>query len=379
MTPTKSESLAQTSFLTGRRLFWCLASILTLGAIATDGILNHWQHPLISFTVPFLSTTILTALIGQWVVPILRRLKAGQVIREDGPQSHLKKSGTPTMGGIFFIPTGLLVALAWTGVVLGEWPVRVLAIAALTKVYGGIGWWDDWQVLVRKSNQGMSARLRLLLEGGAALCFAFWLVTLDPTITTIQFSWGWVLPLGILFIPLAIFVPMAEGNAVNLTDGLDGLAAGTVALALMGLGILVAREFPDLMILTACMAGACLGFLWHNHNPARVFMGDTGSLALGALLAGLGLVSNHLWELLIISGLFLAESLSVIAQVGYYKATKGPDGIGKRLFKMAPLHHHFELSGWSELRVVATFYLVVLSLGILALGQAAIPNLSIGL
>ncbi|MDG2990081.1 phospho-N-acetylmuramoyl-pentapeptide-transferase [Candidatus Synechococcus calcipolaris G9] len=374
MTPTKSESLATPSFLTGRRLFICLTLILLGMAIASDVVFKHWQQPAISFTLPLVGTATLTALMGQWVVPLLRRLKTGQVIREDGPQSHLKKSGTPTMGGIFLIPTGLLVALAWTGLGLEQWPLRVLAIALLTTVYGGIGWWDDWQVLVRKSNKGMSARLRLLLEGGAALCFAAWLLRMDPTVTTIQFSWGWALPLGLLFIPLAIFVPMAEGNAVNLTDGLDGLAAGTVAIALLSLGILVAADFPDLMILTAAMAGACLGFLWHNHHPARVFMGDTGSLALGAVLAGIGLVSHHLWELLIISGLFLAESLSVIAQVGYYKATKGPDGIGKRLFKMAPLHHHFELSGWSELRVVATFYLVVLVLGFGAWLQGILPQ-----
>lgn len=373
MTPTKSESLATPSFLTGRWLFICLTLTLLAMAIASDVVFQHWQQPALSFTLPLVITAILTALIGQGVVPLLRRLKAGQVIREDGPQSHLKKSGTPTMGGIFLIPTGLVVAMAWAGLALGQWPMQVLAIALLTAVYGGIGWWDDWQVLVRKSNQGMSARLRLLLEGGAALCFAAWLLRVYPSVTTIEFSWGWALPLGLFFIPLAIFVPMAEGNAVNLTDGLDGLAAGTVAIALLSLGILVAADFPELMILTAAMAGACLGFLWHNHHPARVFMGDTGSLALGAVLAGIGLVSHHLWELLIVSGLFLAESLSVIAQVGYYKATKGPDGIGKRLFKMAPLHHHFELSGWSELRVVATFYLVVLVLGMVAWLQGIIP------
>ncbi len=350
---------APTVFWTGKRLFISLLGVMFVWTVLGDVLRDAWVNWQLSLTLPFGLGVLVSAVAGTFVVPILRRLKTGQIIREDGPQSHLKKSGTPTMGGIFFIPSGLIVGLVWATITQGQIPIPALAITGLTLAYGAIGWWDDWQVLVRKSNQGMSAKLRLLLEALAAALFCLWLATTSETVTMIDFSWGWLLSLGLLFWPLAVFVCMAEGNALNLTDGLDGLAGGTAAIALMGLAIFAGTQHPDVLILGASLSGACLGFLYHNHNPAQVFMGDTGSLALGAALAGLGLVSQNLWELFIFSGLFFAESLSVIAQVGYYKATKGPDGIGKRLLKMAPLHHHFELSGWTELEVVSRFYLIV--------------------
>jgi len=175
------------------------------------------------------------------------------------------------------------------------------------------------------------------------------------------------LPLGALFWPLAGFVLVAESNATNLTDGLDGLLGGTAAIAFLGLGALVAPTHPELMVLCGAMSGACLGFLVHNRNPAKVFMGDTGSLALGGGLAAVGILSGSLFGLLIVTLLFFAETLSVIIQVAYYKATKGPDGKGKRFFRMAPLHHHFELSGWAELQVVGVFYAVTAGLVAIAL------------
>jgi phospho-N-acetylmuramoyl-pentapeptide-transferase len=316
------------------------------------------------------ASAFISAGLGFVVVPLLRALKTGQVVREDGPQSHGKKSGTPTMGGIFFIPAALIVANVWSAMLQVDRPSEVVAASALTLFYGFIGWLDDWQVLRKKSNKGISAKLRLGLEIGSAALFCFWLGASHPEITSLQFPWGLILPLGLLFWPLAVFVPTAESNAINLTDGLDGLAAGTSAIALLGLAALVAPVSPGLMIFAACLSGACLGFLVHNHNPAQVFMGDTGSLALGGGLAAIGLISNSLWGLLILSGVFLAESISVIAQVGYYKATKGPDGKGKRLLKMAPLHHHFELSGWSEIKVVATFYAVTALLCLVCLSLA---------
>jgi len=362
MPPTKTAVAPQ--FLTGRWLFGLLSAGLLMAAVAYDVGGDRWDAPLQTLTLPLLVSFTLTVLIGVGVVPLLRQLKTGQVIREDGPQSHLKKSGTPTMGGIFFVPTGLLLAVLWASLAVGQLSGSVVAIALLAVWYAAIGWWDDWQVLRRKSNRGMSARLRLLLEAVGAALFCAWLVGTQPAATTITAPWGWVWPLGVGFIPLAVFVPMAQGNALNLTDGLDGLAGGTAAIALLALGTIMGTH-PDLQILAATMSGACLGFVWHNHHPARVFMGDTGSLALGAVLAGLGLASQQLWELFIVSGLFFVESLSVIAQVLYYKATKGSDGVGKRLLRMAPLHHHFELGGWSELQVVSTFYAVVAVLGLL--------------
>jgi phospho-N-acetylmuramoyl-pentapeptide-transferase len=173
--------------------------------------------------------------------------------------------------------------------------------------------------------------------------------------------------LGFFFWILAGFVLVAESNATNLTDGVDGLAGGTGAIAFLGLGLIIAPSHPDLAIFCTCFAGACLGFIFHNRNPAKVFMGDTGSLALGGALAAVGLITGHLWGLFLISGLFFLESLSVIAQVIYYKATKGPDGKGKRLLKMAPFHHHLELSGWTETKIVGAFYLVNALLVVLAI------------
>ncbi|MCY7277003.1 MAG: phospho-N-acetylmuramoyl-pentapeptide-transferase, partial [Phormidesmis sp. CAN_BIN44] len=187
------------------------------------------------------------------------------------------------------------------------------------------------------------------------------------SITTLALPLGLTLPLGVLFWVLAAFTLVAESNATNLTDGMDGLAGGTVAIAFLGLGALIGTSSPDLMIFCASMSGGCLGFLVHNRNPARVFMGDTGSLALGGGLAAVALITNSLFALLILSGLFFLETLSVIAQVGYYKATKDSNGIGKRLFKMSPFHNHLELTGWTETQVVGWFYAIAAVLVVLGL------------
>ena len=190
--------------------------------------------------------------------------------------------------------------------------------------------------------------------------------TLPSNITTIALPFGLAIPLGLIFWPFADFVLVAESNATNLTDGVDGLMGGLGAISLLGLGAIVAPTSPDLMMFCACMSGSCLGFVAHNRNPARVFMGDTGSLALGGALGAVAIQTNNIWSLLIIGGIFFIETLSVMAQVGYYKATKGPDGIGKRLLKMAPLHHHLELSGWTERQIVAIFYVINAFLVLLA-------------
>jgi phospho-N-acetylmuramoyl-pentapeptide-transferase len=371
--PANSSPAALAAYrpaINGKGLFFLLLIGLSIAAIGLDYAAGRLASPWVALTLPMWGSVFISAGLGFVVVPLLRALKTGQVVREDGPQSHGKKSGTPTMGGIFFIPAALIVANVWSAMLQVDRPGEVVAASALTLFYGFIGWLDDWQVLRKKSNKGISAKLRLGLEIGSAALFCFWLGSSHPEITSLQFPWGLILPLGLLFWPLAVFVPTAESNAINLTDGLDGLAAGTSAIALLGLAALVAPVSPGLMIFAACLSGACLGFLVHNHNPAQVFMGDTGSLALGGGLAAIGLISNSLWGLLILSGVFLAESISVIVQVGYYKATKGPDGKGKRLLKMAPLHHHFELSGWSEIKVVATFYAVKALLCLVCLSLA---------
>jgi phospho-N-acetylmuramoyl-pentapeptide-transferase len=338
----------------GYQLFLTLGTGLAIVALVLDWFAGRSLTEGLGLTLPLVVSALLTAGIGYWAVPLLRALKAGQVIRQDGPQAHLKKAGTPTMGGIFFVPVAVLLALLWTG-----FNSNVLAVSALTLGYGAIGLLDDWQILLKKSNKGISPRMKLALQISLASLFCLWMAWSQPwDITTILLPFGLALPLGVLFWVLAGFVLVAESNATNLTDGLDGLAGGTGAIALLGLGALIAPSSPELMIFCACLSGGCLGFLVHNHNPARVFMGDTGSLALGGALAAVGLMSHSLFGLLIIGGIFLVESLSVIAQVGYYKATKDHNGNGKRLLRMAPLHHHFELTGWSETKVVSRFYLI---------------------
>ena len=348
---------------TGKILLISLIGILSIAAIAisTSGILGN-QFALL---LPFWGCLVVSSGLGIIIIPLLNQLKTGQIIREDGPQAHLKKAGTPTMGGIFFVPVAVVVSLlwsAWSGSNIAITP-QLLAVCLVTLGYGLIGWIDDWQVLRRKSNKGISPRMKLGLQVGFGVLFSAWLFWQEAeTVTTIVLPGGINWSVGWLFFPLALFVLTAESNATNLTDGVDGLAAGTAAIAFFGLTLILGTEYQDLAIFSACMSGSCLGFLVHNRNPAKVFMGDTGSLALGGALAAVGLSSSNLWALFVVSGIFFIESVSVIAQVGYYKATKGEDGKGKRLFKMAPIHHHFELSGWSETQVVGTFYLANLLL-----------------
>lgn len=347
-------SSSRSTKLSGTLLFILLVTGLGAAALFLDWAAGRSPFDLFSLTLPIWVSAVASAALGIWVVPMLRALKAGQIIREDGPQAHLKKAGTPTMGGIFFIPVALVIALCWSG-----FSAPVMAVSALTLSYAAIGWLDDWQIIRRRSNKGISPRTKLNLQIGVAVAFCLWLKFTQPeSITNVALPLGLSLPLGFLFWLLAGFVLVAESNATNLTDGLDGLAGGTAAIAFLGLGGLIAPNHPELMLLCACLSGSCLGFLVHNRNPARVFMGDTGSLAIGGALAAIALLSNSLFALLILGGLFLVETLSVIAQVSYYKATKGPDGIGKRLFKMSPFHNHLVLDGWSEPRIVALFYLV---------------------
>lgn len=344
--------------INGTFLLWILGAGVSGSAILLDIALGNPFTLGQSISVPLLTAALGSGLLGFWAVPLLRSLKTGQFIRQEGPQAHFKKAGTPTMGGTFFVPVAVLVALLGTG-----FSPDVLAVSALTLGYGAIGWLDDWQVLHRRSNQGISPRTKLVLQIVLALLFCAWVMAHQPmNVTTVMLPLGLSLPLGVLFWPLAGFVLVAESNATNLTDGLDGLMGGTGAIAFLGLAAITAAENPDLMIFSAAMGGACLGFLLHNHNPARVFMGDTGSLALGAALGAVGILSGNLFALLVLTLLFCFETLSVIIQVLYYKATKGPDGKGKRFFKMAPLHHHFELSGWSEIQVVLAAYAAVAGL-----------------
>ncbi len=336
----------------GVQLLWSLG----LAAAAVVRFLDwRFQHGVLnSLLLPFGLTTLMVAGLGFWAVPQLSKLKMGQFIREDGPQAHLKKAGTPTMGGVFVVPIGLIVATLWSG-----FNADVMAVSLMTASYLAIGGVDDWKSLSNRKNEGLTPKGKLALQVGAAVAFCLWTAFAHgSTLTTIRLPLGISLPLGFLFWGLAVFVLLAESNATNLTDGVDGLAGGTGTIALLGMAAVTLNTHPQLALFCICLSGSYLGFLVHNRNKARVFMGDTGSLALGGALGAVGILSGNLWALFILSGIFFVESLSVISQVGYYKATKGPDGKGKRLFKMAPFHHHLELSGWAETQVVGVFYVV---------------------
>lgn len=339
----------------GTTLLILLTVLLVLLTLGFEGLISQNSGQISGFLLfPLLVSAVISGGLGYVVVPILQRLKTGQIVQEDGPQTHLKKAGTPTMGGIFFVPVAVIVALFWS-----QLAMDTLAVSLVTLAYTAIGWYDDWQVLRLKSNKGISPRMKLFLQIGVAVIFCCWIwLTQSPDLTNIPLWGNITLPLGLLFFPIAGFVLAAESNSTNLTDGVDGLAGGTCAIALIGLAAIVAPNHPNLAIFCACLSGACLGFVLHNRNPATVFMGDTGSLALGGALAAVGILSGNLWGLFIVSGIFFVESISVIVQVSYYKATKDAEGKGKRLLKMAPIHHHLELSGWAETQIVGCFYCI---------------------
>jgi phospho-N-acetylmuramoyl-pentapeptide-transferase len=344
----------------GRVPALALALVLVAGCLLSDGLVANSM-----LTLPLLVGTAASAAVCAWGVPRLRRLRLGQVIREEGPQAHHSKAGTPTMGGLLVVPVGVLV-----GGLSSPGDPRLLAVAAVTLAFMAIGAVDDWRSLTRRTNTGLSPRGKLLLQALAACLFLAWAAVgawpAGGAPGDVGLPFGWVLPLGLLVWPFGLFVFLAESNATNLTDGLDGLAAGCGATVFTGMALqLMLRGHggdPALAAFCAAMAGCWLGFLTQNHHPAKVFMGDTGSLAMGAALTAVAVLSNSFWPLLLMGGVFAAESLSVVLQVWVFKATKGPDGQGRRLFRMAPLHHHFELGGGGEQGVVTGFWLASLLL-----------------
>lgn len=333
-----------------------LAIGLTIVLVASLLVIDRWQGRILvtSFVLPLLASALVVTGIGYPAIAKLKSLKMGQFIREDGPQAHLKKAGTPTMGGIFIVPVGLVLGLVWS-----RFHPDAIACALMSLGYLGIGGYDDWKSLSNRKNEGLTPKGKLGLQVLFAAAFCVWAwFSKGSALTTVSLPFGINIPLGFLFWGLAVFVLLAESNATNLTDGVDGLAGGTGAVALAGMGAIVAPKNPEIAVFAISLAGAYLGFLSHNRNKAAVFMGDTGSLALGGALAAIGILTNNLWSLFIISGIFFVESLSVISQVLYYKATKDENGKGKRLFRMAPYHHHLELGGWTETQVVGTFYAI---------------------
>jgi phospho-N-acetylmuramoyl-pentapeptide-transferase len=297
-----------------------------------------------------LASLVLAWGLGAAVIPLLRRLKVGQQIREVGPARHLAKQGTPTMGGMIFVVPAL--AVVW----LVDWrSPLVWGLTVLVLGHALVGFADDFQKVVRHRSLGLRAREKLLYQILLGLFFSWFAARYLGAEAFWVLPWhGRVVP-GLWYYPLAVLAVVGSGNAVNITDGLDGLAGGAMALALIFFvlwGLFQRDAPPGLATVAMAFLGAVVAFLRYNLHPAKVMMGDTGSLALGALLAGLALASRTVLVLPVLAGLFVIEALSVIVQVASFKLT------GRRVLRMSPLHHHFELSGWSEERVVVTFWLV---------------------
>ncbi|MGE6487896.1 phospho-N-acetylmuramoyl-pentapeptide-transferase [Paenisporosarcina sp. NPDC076898] len=292
----------------------------------------------------------LTVLLTPLFIPALKRMKFGQSIREEGPQSHMKKAGTPTMGGLVFIVSIVLTTLG-VAFYLEMLTTQTIVLVIVFVGFGLIGFLDDFIKVVLKRNLGLTSRQKLIGQIVIAVA-SFFLIKQGPFETTVGVPFtDWSMDLGIAYVLFMVFWLVGFSNAVNLTDGLDGLVSGTASIAFTTFGVLAMYyNQQDIAIFAFAITGALLGFLIFNANPAKLFMGDTGSLALGGALAMVSILVKQELLLLLVGIIFVAETLSVILQVISFKTT------GKRIFKMSPLHHHFELSGWSEWKVVVVFW-----------------------
>ena len=309
---------------------------------------------------------LVAAVSGLFLIPFLIKVKFGQEIREEGPAWHQKKSGTPTMGGfIFIIATTVAVVLGAFITEVGEYAEDTMCLAAMFFAalgFGVIGFIDDYIKVILKRNLGLRAGQKFSLQFLVALIFAVWMVAtgLIETEILIPFT-GYYLELGyIIYIPFVVLVMLAAVNSVNLTDGLDGLAGSiTLFVSIFYLIVSAIDGATVVSVFAASVAGGILGFLLYNKYPAKVFMGDTGSLFLGGAVSAMSIFTKNPLGLLLVGFVYVAEALSVIIQVAYFKKT------GKRIFKMSPIHHHFEMCGWSERKVVGVFSLVTIVLCII--------------
>ena len=285
------------------------------------------------------------------MIPFLKHKQFGQFIREEGPQAHLSKAGTPTMGGLAFV-IGITVALVVSMFFKSSMTTEKIAILLSMFAFGAIGFIDDFNKVAKKQNEGLTPKQKLVLQIGFGAALAIFMMVKEGTTMLIPFT-GKTVDFGIMYIPFIIFIEVAMSNAVNLTDGLDGLAASTssiVACTFAIVGMTVHGGSEPMAAAGQAVFGALLGFLLYNHYPAKIFMGDTGSMALGGVLSAMAIVGHVEWLLPIAGLIYVIEALSVIIQVTYFKKTGG-----KRVFRMAPIHHHFELGGWHETKVVRVF------------------------
>src|SRR5262245_675631 len=345
--------------------------------LARDHIVfNVFRYLTFRSFMALISALVFSLLIGPWLIERLRVLQhGGETIREDTPQRHRTKQGTPTMGGLLILATMLGATLLWANLTNRYIWVAVLATAG----FGALGVWDDWKKV--RTRKGLPARTKLLLQVGitlAVLQIVFWQSAVNWTpVLAIPFLKGWVVSLGWLWIPFAMLVIIGASNAVNLTDGLDGLAIGPVIMAGGAFGVLAyltgnfraadylkilnVRGAGELTVFCGALIGAAIWFPWFNCHPAQIFMGDAGSLALGAAIGTLAVLTKAELLLPLIGGLYVIEAVSVIIQVASFKLT------GRRVFRMAPLHHHYELAGWAEPKIVVRFWIVSFALALLAL------------
>lgn len=339
--------------------------------------MSYW---VINLAVTLLSFVI-TGVSGIFLIPFLRRIKFGQPIKtEDGPQWHAKKQGTPTMGGFMFIIASIITSMVgyWiyrlrggvdvTSVAVQHSFYRLLSVIAFSALFGLIGFIDDFTKVARKKNDGLSPMQKIVLQVVFSVGFLFALYKFGDSSTKLDLGFWQSPSLGIFYYILMIPVIIYLTNAVNLTDGVDGLC-GSVTFATMLIFTVccaILKE-SELSLFTMALAGGCLGFLIWNLNPAKCFMGDTGSMFLGAAVTGVGLVLHKHLLLMLAALVYIIEALSVVIQVTYFKHTKRKTGEGKRIFKMTPIHHHFEMSGFSEYKIVITFTITGIIFGVLGI------------
>ena len=346
--------------------------------------LHNWFSPLNVFryitfrtSLAVLTAMVFALLLGPWIINKLKKLSMTQQIRDDGPKTHMGKAGTPTMGGLLIILCILLAVLMWGD--LKNLYIWVMIVSLVG--FGAIGLFDDYLKIVRKNHKGLKAYQKFGSQVILALAIGIFLY-MNPKdqyadVLIIPFFKKWLFDFGWLYIPFSLIVIVGSSNAVNLTDGIDGLAIGLVAVAILANGVLVyisghkglaqylqVLYLPgtgELTVFCGAMFGASLGFLWFNSYPADVFMGDIGSLGLGGSLGTLAIITKHEIVLAIVGGIFVIETISVMLQVASFKLT------GRRVFKMAPIHHHFELKGWPEPKVIIRFLIVGIMLALLSL------------
>ena len=338
-------------------------------------LLNVFRYITFRASGAAVTALVLSLLLGPPFIRMLRKRQLGQSIREEGPERHQEKAGTPTMGGLLILTAVLIPTLLWASL---SNPFVWIA-AGVTTAFGLVGFLDDYLKIRRRRNLGLTARAKFSLQvlaAGAAGTILWGLPAFDSTLA-FPFLKGVLLPLGIFYIPFAILVLVGASNAVNLTDGLDGLAIGATLVAaatyavftyVAGNAVLagylqleIVPGVGEVTIFCAALVGASLGFLWFNSHPAEVFMGDVGSLALGGAIGIVALLAKQELLLVIVGGLFVVEALSVIVQVLSFKLT------GKRVLRMSPLHHHFELKGWAESKVIVRFWILAILFALVSL------------